>query len=109
MKGLFKVSSVEETWKLAKQFAATLVPGDVVCLEGDLGAGKTTFINMISGITTPDNGKIKVKGKVASELGFVRGFDWELSGRENIFIKSCMNGWKKKEIKRNGRSKDPHP
>jgi tRNA threonylcarbamoyladenosine biosynthesis protein TsaE len=43
MKGLFKVSSVEETWELAKQFAATLVPGDVVCLEGDLGAGKTTF------------------------------------------------------------------
>ena len=43
MKGLFEVSSVEETWELAKKLAAELSPGEVVCLEGDLGAGKTTF------------------------------------------------------------------
>ncbi len=38
-----EVHSVEETWALAREVAATLKPGDVVCLEGDLGAGKTTF------------------------------------------------------------------
>ena len=43
MTGSFEVNSVEETWKLAKKLAAELKPGDVVCLEGDLGAGKTTF------------------------------------------------------------------
>ena len=43
MTGAFDVRSVEETWELAKRFAAELKPGDVVCLEGDLGAGKTTF------------------------------------------------------------------
>lgn len=43
MTGVFEVNSVEETWALARQFAAELKPGDVVCLEGDLGAGKTTF------------------------------------------------------------------
>ena len=43
MTGVFDVNSVEETWKLARQLAAELKPGDVVCLEGDLGAGKTTF------------------------------------------------------------------
>ena len=37
------VNSVEETWEVAARFAAELAPGDVVCLEGDLGAGKTTF------------------------------------------------------------------
>ena len=43
MKGVFEVSSVEETWAIAKELAKELKPGDVVCLEGDLGAGKTTF------------------------------------------------------------------
>ena len=43
MTGVFEVNSVEETWALAKRFADELRPGDVVCLEGDLGAGKTTF------------------------------------------------------------------
>jgi tRNA threonylcarbamoyladenosine biosynthesis protein TsaE len=43
VKGLFEVSSVEETWELAGRFAQELASGDVVCLEGDLGAGKTTF------------------------------------------------------------------
>ena len=39
----YHVKSLEETWALAAQFAEELAPGDVVCLEGDLGAGKTTF------------------------------------------------------------------
>ena len=43
MTGVFEVGSVEETWELAKKLAAELKSGDVVCLEGDLGAGKTTF------------------------------------------------------------------
>ena len=43
MTGVFEVGSVEETWELAKKLAAELKPGDIVCLEGDLGAGKTTF------------------------------------------------------------------
>ena len=43
MTGVFEVKSVEETWELAKELAAELKPGDVDCLAGDLGAGKTTF------------------------------------------------------------------
>jgi len=43
MTGVFEVHSVEETWALARKFAKELTPGTVVCLEGDLGAGKTTF------------------------------------------------------------------
>lgn len=43
MTGVFEVRSVEETWELAAKIAAELQQGDVLCLEGDLGAGKTTF------------------------------------------------------------------
>ncbi len=59
MKGEFVVHSVEETWGLAKAFAATLHPGDVVCLEGDLGAGKTTFTQGLAAA-------LKVRGRVTS-------------------------------------------
>lgn len=48
MTGSFEVKSVEETWELACAFAKTLQPGDVVCLEGDLGAGKTTFTQALA-------------------------------------------------------------
>ncbi len=59
MKGVFEVGSVEETWSLAAQFAAELKSGDVVCLEGDLGAGKTTFTQGLAAA-------LKVKGRVSS-------------------------------------------
>ena len=44
MKTNYRVHSVEETWQVAEELAAALKPGDVVALEGDLGAGKTTFV-----------------------------------------------------------------
>ena len=43
MEERYDVSSVEGTWEVARKFAEELKPGDVVCLEGDLGSGKTTF------------------------------------------------------------------
>lgn len=59
MTGLFEVNSVEETWQLAKRFAAELKSGEVVCLEGDLGAGKTTFTQGLAAT-------LGVKGRVTS-------------------------------------------
>lgn len=59
MKGSFEVRSVEETWALARELASELNPGDVLCLEGDLGAGKTTFTQGLAAA-------LGVKGRVTS-------------------------------------------
>ncbi len=59
MTGSFEVNSVEETWALARQLAAELRPGDILCLEGDLGAGKTTFTQGLAAA-------LGVKGRVTS-------------------------------------------
>lgn len=59
MKGSFEVDSVEATWALAARLARELRPGDVICLEGDLGAGKTTFTQGLAAA-------LKVKGRVTS-------------------------------------------
>lgn len=48
MKSSYSVSCVEETWQIARDFAANLNAGDIVCLEGDLGAGKTTFTQALA-------------------------------------------------------------
>ena len=57
--GAFEVNSVEETWALAAKVASNLESGDVVCLEGDLGAGKTTFTQGLAAA-------LGVGGRVAS-------------------------------------------
>lgn len=48
MKSSYKVNGVDETWAIARDFAKNLKSGDVVCLEGDLGAGKTTFTQALA-------------------------------------------------------------
>ena len=58
-KGVFDVNSVEETWDVAKRLAARLKPGDVVCLEGGLGTGKTTFVQGLASA-------LEVSGRVTS-------------------------------------------
>ena len=62
MKGVFEVSSVEETWALAKELAKELKSGDIVCLEGDLGAGKTTLLRIITRLLAPDSGQLLFEG-----------------------------------------------
>ena len=75
MKGSFEVGSVEETWDLARRLAAELKPGDVVCLEGDLGAGKTTFVQGLSSalglpgrVTSPTFCIVQEHGPVGGRL-----------------------------------------
>ena len=74
--------------------------GESVAIFGENGAGKSTILKMITGVTFPTAGEINVKGRVSALLELTSGFDTEFTGRENIYLKGRILGLKEKEIKR---------
>ncbi|NMH29490.1 ABC transporter ATP-binding protein [Flavobacterium silvaticum] len=73
--------------------------GDAVGIIGKNGAGKSTLLKVLSRVTGPTEGNIKVKGRIASLLEVGTGFHPELTGRENIFLNGAILGMRKKEIR----------
>jgi lipopolysaccharide transport system ATP-binding protein len=72
--------------------------GEVLGVIGKNGAGKSTLLKLLSSVTTPSEGKITMKGRVASLLEVGTGFHPELTGRENVFLNGAILGMAKKEI-----------
>lgn len=73
--------------------------GDSVALFGKNGAGKSTVLKMITGVSFPTNGEITVNGRVSALLELTSGFDQEMTGRQNIYLKGHILGLKDAEIK----------
>jgi lipopolysaccharide transport system ATP-binding protein len=86
-------------WSL-KDINFDINQGDAVGIIGRNGAGKSTLLKLLSRVTSPTTGEIKVKGRIASLLEVGTGFHPELSGRENIFLNGAILGMRKKEITR---------
>ena len=88
-----------EYWAL-KDISFEVKQGDRVGIIGHNGAGKSTLLKILSRITEPTTGRIKICGRVASLLEVGTGFHQELTGRENIFLNGAILGMSKAEIKR---------
>ncbi len=89
----------EGFWAL-KDLNFDIQQGDRVGIIGKNGAGKSTLLKILSRITAPTEGIIKIKGRVTSLLEVGTGFHGELTGRENIYLNGAILGMKRREIDR---------
>lgn len=96
-KSIIGLNKKENYWAL-KNINVNIEKGEIVGVIGRNGAGKSTLLKILSQITPPTEGEIKISGSVGSLLEVGTGFHPELTGRENIFLNGAILGMKKEEI-----------
>ena len=85
----------KDFWAL-RDVSFSVHPGEVLGIIGHNGAGKSTVLKVISGILKPTSGSVSVHGNIVPMLELGSGFDFDLTGRENIFLNGAILGYSRK-------------
>src|SRR4029077_20302005 len=87
----------DEVWAL-RGVSFEVKQGEILGIIGRNGAGKSTLLKIISRVTTPTKGEVRIRGRIASLLEVGTGFHPELTGKDNIYLNGAILGMNKKEI-----------
>ena len=85
-------------YKALQNIDVEIEKGEAVGVLGKNGAGKSTLLKIITGVVKPTSGSVDIKGKISAILELNSGFDQELTGYENIYVKGAILGYKKEEM-----------
>jgi lipopolysaccharide transport system ATP-binding protein len=97
---LFRGRSYHRDFHAVRDLSFEIRRGEVFCIVGENGSGKSTTLQLIAGIMQPSRGSIAVNGRVAALLELGAGFNPEFTGRDNVYLNASILGLSRREIDR---------
>jgi len=91
-------SAFHRDFKALQDVSFSVRRGEVFCIVGENGSGKSTALQIVAGILHPSSGTVQVAGRVAALLELGAGFNQEFSGRDNVYLNGSIMGLSKREI-----------